>query len=159
MGIRRQALQLVEATGQAWVLRLLVFVVRLRHYPVVEVVVRELEENTRVMLLWWMRSAGGSCGAECKWSALVISSGQEPWTGSLSRVLRHSVLGSLQHRSCLMGPSLTSKRSLGIPQLRRQHFLGHRFLRLEGTRALLLTLRLVLRGLGVRLGRGCSHRL
>lgn len=159
VGVRCQALQLVEAAGKAWVLRLLVLVVRLRHYPVIEVVVRELQQNAGVMLLRWMRSAGGSRGTECKRSALVVSSSQESRTGSLSRVLGHSVLRALQHRSSLMRPSLTSEWGLAIPQLRRQHFLGHGFLRLEGRRALLLALRLALLGLGVRLGRGGRHRL
>ena len=157
-GVRGQALQLVEAAGKAWVLRLLVLVVWLRHDPVIEVVVRELQQNAGVMLLWWMRSAGGSSCPECKRSALVIGS-QESRTGSLSRVLGHSVLRTLQHRSSLMRPSLTSEWGLAIPQLRRQHFLGHGFLRLEGRRALLLVLRLALLRLGVRLGRGGRHRL
>jgi len=44
VGVRRQALQLVQATTQPRVLGLLVLVVGLRHDAIIEVVVRELQE-------------------------------------------------------------------------------------------------------------------
>ena len=159
VSVSRKALQLMQAAGQPWILWLLVLVVGLRHYSVVEIIIRELQEDSRVVLLRRVRSAGRGGGSKCQWRALVLCGSQKSRTGSLSRVLWHAVLRALEHGACLVRPPLPAKRRLRVPQLRRQHFLGHGLLRLQRRLALLLALRWVLRRLRIRLGRGACHRL
>lgn len=94
MGVGCQALKLMETTAQRRVLRLLVFMIWLSHYPIVEVIVRKLKKDARIVVLRWVRCARIRRRGEGERYALLVNA--KTRTSPFLCVLRHAVIRTFE---------------------------------------------------------------